>query len=412
MKFFIENYQTGRFKPQVILYDNYYNSNIRQTFGVDLAVKSRLDRKVVPIIIQCLLSKLDQIYPDLENDEERVNLWIKPVPLTKVHQLRLKLNELTTPQEINEVLDSNNVAGGVVHPLIITNIFKLYLMELPDSVIPHSVYDLIKSLYTNYPFGSSDQSVNDSRINGIQNVLVDLPKCNVATLDAILTHLNRLVQIIGLKNQKLSTEFKTTLSREFGGLILRPKGGDYSLEGYIHDKHQYNLMNDLFEYKDGIFKELRRRASTRVSSGQQHPQPSSRNGRHDQTDLPSGPKRAATQSKNRLESRLQNAVHKQKDSKNNEVTETSEINQIDASEPSPSTPKKDNSLPTSGSSLRRSVSPNKKKLNSLVEPSNLSPIVSSRPRKKDIIYDTSNSGSLESLGQPKIRSYISQEDFG
>lgn len=411
LKFLIENYQTGKFKPQVVLYDNYYNSNIRQTFGVDLATKSRLDRKVVPIILQCLLSYLDKTYPQLSNDEERVNLWTKAVHLNQVHQLRFKLNELTDPQQINSILNGNPEAGTKpVHPLVVTNLFKLYFMELPDSVVPHNVYDLIKSLYLNYPFGSSDNSINDSRINGLQNVLVDLPKCNIATLDAILTHLTRLIQIIGTKNQGLSRDFKDKLSKEFGSLILRPKlNADFlSSDSYIHDKHQVHFMNDLFGNKEAIFKELRRRASSRVSST------SSKNGAASVSaaaaaslsaaaSTSSGPavppKRAATLSKSRLESRLQNVVHKKLDPK--ESSESKETKDTESEDKNGDTP----SSTSHSNSLKRSTSPRKKKSSTLLLRLGLPSVVSSKPSKKDIVFEQGNNSSSDSLkefGQPKF----------
>lgn len=246
LKFLIENYGTGRFNPLVILYDNYYNSNINQTFGVDLAVKLRLDKKVVPILIQCLLSHLDKVYPEVANDEERINLWTKPINLLSVHKLRLELNPLHDPALVNDVLQKH-------HPIIITNVLKLYLMELPDLLIPHSNLELIHSLYQTYPV--LDESKSDPRIVGVQNVLLDLPLCNLATLDAVITHLKRLVLIIGSKNPELSKKFQTTLLKEFSPLVLKPRDvGDTS-----GDKHVLALVNDLFTHKDDIFKELRRR---------------------------------------------------------------------------------------------------------------------------------------------------------
>lgn len=426
LKFLIENYATGKFKPQVVLYDNYYNSNIKQTFGVDLTVKSRLDRKVVPLIIQCILSHLDKVYPDLVNDQERINLWTMPIHLTQVHQLRFQLNDTNDTSKINEILSGT-------HPMIITNVFKLYFMELPDSVIPHDYYDLIKSLYQNYPVNSDDFTVNESRINGLQNLLVDLPKCSLATLDAILTHLSRLIHIIGSKNEELSKSLQLKLSKEFANLILRPKLDLLSFDGsnnsssYINDKHQYTFMNDLFEYKDTIFKELRRRNSSRSNNPT----------RESSTKTTRSTLSTQDNTKSRLESKLQKAVHNSKKQAANESNLKSSLskdadsgpksNKYDnmgssilsserpepPSTPPPSTPKK--SAPTS---LKRSTSPNKKKLNTYLKDSNgdnssssaPKSIVSSKPSKKDIVinkdYNSSSnespSGSYSDLTQPRF----------
>lgn len=354
LKFLIDNYATGRFKPHVILYDNYYNSNIKQTFGVDLSVKSRIDRKVVPIIVQCILSYLDHIYPELENDEERIHLWTKPVHLSKVHQLRFKLNDINDTSKVHTILKES-------HPIIVTNVLKLYFMELPDSIIPHDYYDLIKSLYQNYPSNSSEKETHESRITGLQNVLVDLPKCNLATLDAILTHLGRLVNIIGSKDKEVSKDLEKRLAKEFSSLVLRPKsedlGSDYlTSNASLNDKHQYNLLIDLFENKETIFKELRRRNSSRVSSASFE--------RHNSSS--SGPKEVVVEkSKKRLERKLQDAMHtnKNKETEDERVSRDKENghkkNDLSISKENEALPPPPEEPKTPPSGLKRSPSPKK-----------------------------------------------------
>lgn len=330
LKFLIENYSTGKFNPQVILYDNYYNSNINQTFGVSLNVKSRLDRKVVPIVIQCILSHLDSVYPDLINDEERINLWTQPIHLTNIHQLRFQLNAVSDPAKINEILSQN-------HPMIITNVLKLYLMELPDSLVPNNYYDLIKSIYTNYPPSSEDSSINESRINGLQNILIDLPKSHLATLDALLTHICRLIHIIGSKDEELAKKLENTMAKELSSIILKPKFDQYSDPSnssstsssnsqFLNDKHQVEFMVDLLDHKDTIFKELRRRNSTKGNSGSistsssLHRRPS----RSPAAQVALSKKETiVADSKSRLESRLKKAVSKKTPSINKNITNTS-----------------------------------------------------------------------------------------
>lgn len=388
LKFLIENYGTGKFKPIVTLYDNYYDSNINQTFGVDLNVKARLDKKVVPYIIQCILSQLDNVYPDVQNDEERVNLWTQPVHLSNVHKLRFQLNELQDPSKITAVLKES-------HPLLITNVLKLYFMELPDSIIPHNYYDVIKLLYTNY----HDESQSDSRINGLQNVLSELPKCNLATLDAILTHLNRLVSIIGTQNKDSALELQHRLAKEFGSLVLRPKIDVLNnLESsYLNDKFQVTLMNDLFDNKQDIFNELRRQSSTR--GGNSVSPAISRHGsltRHE--SIKSGKSHSAAdnlvaKSKSRLESRLQSAVKSQ-------IKKDAQLEGVKSN---------DDDAPKQAMGLKRSPSPKKKKLNVLLNEENgkssngkkaLPPApVTYRPAK-DIIYDKSPNQSATDLSSP------------
>ncbi|KAI5962911.1 rga8 [Candida theae] len=389
LKFLIENYATGYFKPHVTLYDNYYDSNLRQTFGVDLNVKSRLDKKVVPIIVQSILSHLDHTYPDLKDDKERISLWTQPVHLSNVHELRSQLNELSDPHKISEILQQSN-------PVVITNVLKLYLLELPDSLIPHSFYDVIKLLYVNY----HEESQRATRINALQNVLSEMPKCNIATLDALLTHLKRLVQIIGSKDKEASIQLQTALCSEFGKLVLRPKSGSTHSDLFkssFNDKHPVSTMQDLLKNKETIFNELRRNSSKKTNSAANSPNVS-RHGsatRKPANSPPLAPSASlAAKSKSRLESRLKDAIkHKGKSHANDhsgEVVEekteaaaeveadvssqsndTENSNQCDSvgrsesrsrseTPPAPPTPTK------SPASLKRSVSPKKKRLSSML----------------------------------------------
>lgn len=384
LKFLIENYATGRFEPRVTLYDNYYNSNIDQTFGVDLNVKARLDRKAVPLLVQAVLSYLDGIYPELADDDERTNLWTNPVHLSKVHELRFKLNDVSEMSKVQEILKEND-------PMVITNVLKLYFMELPDSIVPHSYFDLIKTLYQSYPTNSTDPAVGKTRINGLQNSLVELPVCNLATLDAILTHFNRLVNIIGSKNEALGADLQSKLCREFGNLVLRPK---YDAQSALDSKniHSYSIatetlqqsfLADLFQHKDTIFSELRRRSSAK--SGPPLRANSTRSAPQSHTLTPKAT--IVASSKSRLENRLKKAVSKTTEPEKAETkaSESSTVLKV----------KSNTSSPDKSSSLRRSTSPNKKLNGS-------STIISSRPAKKDIVYTSSRNSSDLDLAKPQF----------
>lgn len=375
LKFLIENYATGKFDPKVTLYDNYYNSNIKQTFGVDLNVKARLDRKAVPLLIQGILSCLDGVYPELKDDDERTNLWTQPVHLSKVHKVRFQLNELTEMSAIQEVLKATD-------PIVITNVFKLYFLELPDSIIPHSYFDLIKTLYLSYPVGSEDEATDKSRVTGLQNTLSELPVSNLATLDAILTHFNRLVNIIGSKNKDLGTQLRGRLCKEFGSLLLRPKEDADGLSdakstySAATESLQQHFIEDLFEHKDSIFGELRRRNSSKSGVLRD----GSKSGHHEEVT----PKASiVASSKSRLESRLKRAVSKAAHEK--EEDEDKENDVAEQPEP-PKTPTK------SSNGLRRSTSPNKKKLNTLLseKPTNVS-----KSKKKEKLQRVQSSDSSE-----------------
>lgn len=377
LKILIENYATGKFEPHVTLYDNYYNSNIKQTFGVDLNVKARLDRKAVPSIIQATLSCLDNIYPELADDSERVNLWTEPVHLSNIHELRFQLNELTEVSQMQQVLIKSE-------PKVITNVLKLYFMELPDSIVPHSYFDLIMTLYNSYPVESKDESVNNSRLTGLQNTLLELPVCSLATLDAILTHLNRLVKIIATEDENLGRSLRSRLCKEFGPLVLRPKAGLNGSDGKslqttmaVVESTQQSFIADLFSHKDAIFGELRRRNSSKPISN-------SRKSTDHFTSEALRVEPGTDKAKARLESKMKRAVTKASARANpdeSEATKGRAAHDIRLSTPPPSSPiRSESESPSKGYGLKRSTSPNKKKLSSFIDnvPASTSPPISAQ----------------------------------
>ncbi len=73
LRYMLESYRTGPFAPKVVTYENYYNVADEQTFGVDLEMKARQDRKRVPNIVASFLGFMDEQYPLLKSDEGMYN---------------------------------------------------------------------------------------------------------------------------------------------------------------------------------------------------------------------------------------------------------------------------------------------------------------------------------------------------
>lgn len=240
LRYVLESYQTGSFTPKVTIYDNYYNSAEDQTFGVDLELRCRGDRKRVPIIVSAILSHMDQRYPEMENDEVRLGTWTVSVPLKSSHELRRRINTAKSfDRSILSEYDSP----------VIVSVLKLYLLELPDSVIPSNLYDIIKTIYSQH--GNEGQQTN--RINAIQNTFSQMRLSNIATLDALSAHLNRLISIANAPQ-----EYQSQLAQELSYCILRPRVQSALTIG---DRHAYRLVLDLFQHWDMIFTELKRNNS-------------------------------------------------------------------------------------------------------------------------------------------------------
>lgn len=280
----ITTYNTGLFQPKVITYNNYYNPGIYQNFGIDLETRCRLDQKSVPMIIIVLLSCMDQIYPELENDKVRVSLWINPVKLSLTHELRNKLNK-TQFKEESEILDI--LTQGKYDSSVIASVIKIYLLELPEALIPNDLMDILRALYQKYPPSSiesveipkeDEEILNENenkRITGLYTTLASLSKPHLATLDAIMTHFYRLNKIIKMAEPKKdmtntkdgdtgteissvyvsSEEFVNEISREFANCIIHAKVFDDNNLGF-------KIFHDLLTQKKVIFKQLKRQAST------------------------------------------------------------------------------------------------------------------------------------------------------
>lgn len=240
LRYLLENYRTGGFAPKVVVYENYYNSADEQTFGVDLEARARADRKRVPALITSILTFLDHRYPDLEGDEARRSVWLVEVPLHQTHRIRAALNtgkgfgiETLEPYEIP----------------IIASALKLYLLELPDSLVSSHVYEIMKTIYST----PASESTDSARISVLQNTLSQLRLSNIATLDALMTHFTRLIELTSADEAYIAA-----LATSLAPCILRPRT-ETSMT--MEERYSYRLIRDLFTHKNAIFSELKRASS-------------------------------------------------------------------------------------------------------------------------------------------------------
>ncbi|KAF6812896.1 Rho-GTPase-activating protein 8 [Colletotrichum sojae] len=236
LRYLLENYRTGSFIPKVVVYENYYNKVDEQTFGVDLEARARADKKRVPVIVTTILTYLDNHYPDLEGDEARRGVWLVDVPLQQIHKLRARINDgKPISPEVFDEFDIPTVAS----------LLKLYLLELPDSLVSSHVYEIIRTIYQ-----TQTQDNDAARVPVLQQTLSQLRLTNIATLDACMNHFTRLIDLTSADETYIST-----LATALAPCILRPRT-ETSLT--MEEKHAYRLIRDLFAHKDAIFSELKR----------------------------------------------------------------------------------------------------------------------------------------------------------
>jgi hypothetical protein len=87
----------------------------------------------------------------------------------------------------------------------------------------------------------------------LQNTLSQLRLSNIASLDALMTHFTRLIELTSADEA-----YVVALATSLAPCILRPKT-ETSMT--MEEKYSYRLIRDLFTHKDAIFSELKRASS-------------------------------------------------------------------------------------------------------------------------------------------------------
>lgn len=237
--YLVESYKTGGFSPKVPVYDNYYSTAEGWTFGVDLEFRSRGDGKRIPLIISSILGYMDNQYPVMENDQIRLGLWSQTVSLKRIHELRKQLNngQSVQPRDLEKF-----------DPAVVAGVLKLYLRELPESIVPSHLYDAVKLIYTS-PTGKN----KDTRVHQIKSLCDSLRISQIAALDALAKHFGRLIEIAQPTEQE-----KMKLSEALAPSILRPTAQSAVT---LSDKHPALFFKDLIEFGPSILTEIKRKAS-------------------------------------------------------------------------------------------------------------------------------------------------------
>jgi hypothetical protein len=162
------------------------------------------------------------------------------VPLGATHHLRQVINDGKSIS--TEVLESYEIP-------IVASALKLYLLELPDSLVSSHVYEIVKTIYSSTATDTSEEA----RVAVIQSTLGQLRLANIATLDAITTHFTRLIELTSADETYI-----TALATNLAPCILRPRQ-ETTLT--MNEKYNYRLLRDLFGHKEAIFGELKRASS-------------------------------------------------------------------------------------------------------------------------------------------------------
>lgn len=131
-----------------------------------------------------------------------------------------------------------------------------------DSLVSSHVYEIIKTIYST----TTSESTDHDRISVLQATLIQLRLANIATLDALMTHFTRLIELTSADES-----YVAALAHSLAPCILRPRA-ETSMT--MEEKHAYRLIRDLFAHKDAIFSELKRASSLSHSASVNESRPS------------------------------------------------------------------------------------------------------------------------------------------
>lgn len=118
---------------------------------------------------------------------------------------------------------------------------------------------------TIYNTPAAADSSDATRISVLQNTLSQLRLTNIATLDALMTHFTRLIELTSADET-----YVAALATSLAPCILRPRT-ETSMT--MEERFSYRLIRDLFTHKEAIFTELKRASSLTHSGSVSAPRP-------------------------------------------------------------------------------------------------------------------------------------------
>lgn len=118
-----------------------------------------------------------------------------------------------------------------------------------DSLVSSQVYEIVKTIYST----TAHETTEEGRIKVLQSTLGQLRLNNIATLDAIMTHFTRLIELTSADETYIAA-----LAQNLAPCILRPR---FESSLTMNERHSYRLIRDLFAHKEAIFGELKRQSS-------------------------------------------------------------------------------------------------------------------------------------------------------
>ncbi|XP_036170104.1 rho GTPase-activating protein 45 isoform X3 [Myotis myotis] len=220
-----------------------------QLFGQDFGQAARATPDGVPFIVKKCVCEI-----------ERRALRTKGI--YRVNGVKTRVEKLCQAFENGKELVELSQAS----PHDISNVLKLYLRQLPEPLISFRLYhELVglakdslkaeaeaKAASRNCPDVAESEAVAMAMVGRLRELLRDLPSENKASLQYLLQHLRRIVEVE--QDNKMTPG---NLGIVFGPTLLRPRPTEatVSLSSLVDYPHQARIVETLITHYDLIFEE-------------------------------------------------------------------------------------------------------------------------------------------------------------
>ncbi|NXI48255.1 HMHA1 protein, partial [Galbula dea] len=222
-----------------------------QLFGQDFTQASQSSSDGIPFIIKKCVSEI----------ERRA---MKTKGIYRVNGVKTRVEKLCQAFENGKELVELSQAS----PHDISNVLKLYLRQLPEPIMPFRMYNELMGLAKEslqggeakgrsgkggpelVDKGADTDKVVVNLVLRLKELLKELPRENMATLQYLLQHLRRIVEVE--QDNKMTS---SNLGIVFGPTLMRPRPTDatISLSSLVDYPHQARIIEALIIFYSTIF---------------------------------------------------------------------------------------------------------------------------------------------------------------
>ncbi|KAF1671456.1 HMHA1 protein, partial [Pygoscelis papua] len=222
-----------------------------QLFGQDFTKASQSSSDGIPFIIKKCISEI----------EKRA---LKTKGIYRVNGVKTRVEKLCQAFENGKELVELSQAS----PHDISNVLKLYLRQLPEPIMPFRMYNELMGLAKEslqggeakgksgkggpelVDKGADTDKVVVNLVLKLKELLKELPWENMATLQYLLQHLRRIVEVE--QDNKMTS---SNLGIVFGPTLMRPRPTDatISLSSLVDYPHQARIIEALIIFYSTIF---------------------------------------------------------------------------------------------------------------------------------------------------------------